>query len=592
MCGIAGYIGSGRAGEYVLEGLKRLEYRGYDSCGVASVSSKIDVRKDVGMIDEVEDKHRLSEVEGGIAIAHTRWATHGGVTRENAHPHLDCKGEIAVVHNGIISNFAELREELKSRHKFKSDTDTEVIAHLIEEYFTDSLEKAVVNALRRIKGTYALLVVSSREPDKIIACRRESPLLIGLGKDGNFLASDISAFLPFTNRAVALDDEEYAVVTSQDFVVKSLKTLEPVEKQILEIDWSPEQAMKQGYEHFMLKEIHEQPEVVRTALSVYPQEIRKLAERIDRAERVYLTGAGTSLHACMHAEYWFSKLCSKAVIAVDSSELEEKAVLDDKTLVIGVTQSGETYDTLKAMKHAKSMGAEVGAIVNVLGSTATRIADYVVMQSSGIEISVAATKTYTSQLTILLRLAIELARQKGLKTELEDELEKIPELIAQVLEREQEFKEIAESFFTAPNYLYIGRGITLPTALEGALKLKEITYLHAEGIGAGLLKHGTISLIDENMHTVAFLPAQGRNREKMVSNINEVRARGGRILVLALGDFQGAEGVESVSLPEVSEMLSPFVFASAFQLLAYYTAVKLGRNVDKPRALAKSVTVE
>ncbi|WP_457556231.1 glutamine--fructose-6-phosphate transaminase (isomerizing) [Candidatus Pyrohabitans sp.] len=592
MCGIVGYIGGKNAGEVILQGLKRLEYRGYDSCGIASINRGLVVKKDVGEIDDIEARHRLSRIAGSPGIGHTRWATHGGVTKENAHPHVDCSGEIAVVHNGIISNHEELRKKLEAKgHVFASSTDTEVLPHLIEEHYRGSLEEAVRRALAEVEGTYAVLVISTREPEKIIAARRESPLVIGVGEGEMFIASDIFSFLRHTRRALPLDDGEYALVTRGGCVVKSLATGEVKRKRVIEVEWSDEEARKEGYPHFMLKEIHEQPSTVASALKIYPEDVARLAEMISDADRVYLTGAGTSLHAAMVAEYWFARLADKLVIAIDSSELKNKGVLDAGTLVVGITQSGETYDTLAALRYAKQSGAKTAAIVNVIGSTATRIAEHVLMQGSGIEIAVCATKTYTSQLTLLLRTALELAKQRGRDVKaLEAEVGSLPEKLARVLELEQEIKRVAEQHFDVSNYLFIGKGINYPTALEGALKLKEISYLHAEGMSSGMLKHGTISLIDENMHTVAFVPAQGENRKRIMSNIQEVRAREGRVIAIASGS--AVVGDACIALPSCSEELSPIIFAPAFQLLAYHVALKLGRNVDKPRALAKSVTVE
>lgn len=591
MCGIVGYIGYREASKVIHECLKNLEYRGYDSWGIATISNKneINLIKEVGMIGDIKEVKLL----GSLGIGHTRWATHGGVEKKNAHPHLDCKKSIALVHNGIISNFEELRKKLEKNHAFTSDTDTECIVHLIEEIKDNdsSLENAVRKALSKVKGTYALAIISNKEPDKIICARNESPLILGIGKNEMFIGSDIASFLKFTKKALPLDDGEYAIVTSNGYVVKEIATGKEVKKEPIIVEWSLEVAEKQGYPHFMLKEIYEEPQAITQALNVYPEDIKKLAEMIKNANTVYLTGAGTSLHACMIAEYWFAKLCNKLVIAIDSSELIEKGVVDEKTLVVGVTQSGETYDTLLAMRQAKRKGAKVASIVNVIGSTATRIAEHVILQASGIEIAVCATKTFVSQLVILLRVAIELAKMQGNKTEeIEKELYLLPEYIKEVLKLDSEIKKVAKEL-KVKNYLFIGRGINFPSALEGALKFKEITYLHAEGMSAGLLKHGTISLIDKDMHTIALIPAEGKNRTRIKSNIQEVKARKGEVLAFTMGmplencDF-------NITLPKCNELLSPLIFAPAYQLLAYHKAVELGRNVDKPRALAKSVTVE
>lgn len=593
MCGIVGYIGERKAAPILLQNLRRLEYRGYDSCGLATVDDKLHVKKDVGMIEDVHRNLNLFELPGVAGIAHTRWATHGNVTKTNAHPHLDCRGKIAVVHNGIISNYEELKSELlRKGHKFASETDTECIAHLIEDSYNGNLEEATLKALARVRGTYALLVVSSHEPEKLICARKESPLILGLGDGEIFVGSDAASFLEFTRRVAALDDGEYAVITKEGYAVREISTAKKLEKDVLQIEWSIEMAEKEGNPHFMLKEILEQPRVITNALNVYPELIDDLAEMIRDADLVYIVAAGTSLHAGMVAEYWFSQLCGKLVNAVDSSEFVNKSVVNEDTLVIGITQSGETYDTLAAMRYAKRKGAKVAAIVNVIGSTATRLADHVVLQGSGIEISVCATKTFTSQLTILLRTALGLARLLGKNiADVEEELLRCPRLVEQSLALKEEIKKAADDYFGVKNYIFIGKGINFPSALEGALKLKEITYNHAEGMSGGMLKHGTISLIDEGLNTVAIVPARGENRTKIISNIREVRARGGVVIGIASGkDVEQCD--VSIVAPACDELVSPIVLAPIYQLLAYYSAVNLGRNVDKPRALAKSVTVE
>jgi glucosamine--fructose-6-phosphate aminotransferase (isomerizing) len=593
LCGIVGYTGSKAAAEVIFGGLKSLEYRGYDSCGVSTMDGRLTTKKDIGMINEVHEKHDLKSLPGSSGIGHTRWATHGGVTKANSHPHLDCKKRISIVHNGIISNYLKLRKELSERgHEFRSETDTECIVHLIEDAYGGDLKSAVIKALKKVEGTYALLVVSLDEPDRIMAARNESPLLLGIGEGEMFAGSDVASFLEHTNRIIPLDDGEGAVITPGGYEVFSLKDGSPIEKEIIEIDWDMEMAEKEGYPHFMLKEIFEQPQTVTAALNVYPEDIQKMAELINKAGRVYLSAAGTSLHAAKTAEYWFSKLCSKPVTAMDSSELSEMGVIDDKTLVIGITQSGETYDTLASLRFAKRKGAKIATIVNVIGSTATRGADHVILQGSGIEISVCATKTFTSQLTILLRTALALAGLQGkAKRKIEKELERAPEVIEETLKLNDEIKRIAKKYCTVGNYMYIGKGINTTSALEGALKFKEITYHHAEGMSGGLLKHGTISLIDDDMVTVAIVPASGENRLKIQSNIQEVKARGGVVIGITSG--KPVEQCDAnIVVPECSEELSPLVFAPAYQLLAYHTAVQLDRNVDKPRALAKSVTVE
>ncbi len=610
MCGIVGYVGRKKASPILFQNLKKLEYRGYDSWGIATTDAAyescgmdetegahIRVFKEKGSMDEGGDKFDPDELPGNIGIGHTRWATHGGVTRENAHPHLDCKGEIALVHNGIISNYAELKEELLKRgHTLKSETDSECLVHLIEEAKEDSLEEAVRSALGKVKGSYAIDVISSQEPDSLVCARSESPLVLGVGDGEFFVGSDITSFMRLTKKAVPLDDGEYAVIDSSGYVVKELATGKEVNKQTIEVEWDEESAEREGYPHFMLKEIMEQPRSITSTLNIYQEDIEKLAGMFQKSERVYILGAGTSLHAALVAEYWFAQLCSKVVIAMDSSEFKEKGVVDDSALVVGITQSGETYDTLAALRNAKEKGAATAAIVNVIGTTVTRLVDHVVLQGSGVEISVCATKTFTSQLIILLRTALTLAALGGkgdssLRDTVETELLKCPDYVETVLELKDVIKEAVDEHVTAKNFIYLGKGINLPSALEGALKFKEITYLHSEGMSGGLLKHGTISLIDEDTQTICIVPGEGETRSKILNNVHEVKAREGFVIGVSVGTPLKECDVNIV-VPACHELVSPIVIAPAYQMLAYYTAVKLGRNVDKPRALAKSVTVE
>ncbi|RMF90819.1 MAG: glutamine--fructose-6-phosphate transaminase (isomerizing) [Methanobacteriota archaeon] len=596
MCGIIGYVGGGKAAPVVLEGLRTLEYRGYDSCGIATIDKELEIRKDRGMIGEVDRELSFREMKGSLGIGHTRWATHGVPSRENSHPHQDCAGEIALVHNGIISNYLELKEGLLERgHRFTSETDSEVLAHLIEEkHRSAGLEEAVTEALKEVKGSYAILVISKKEPGRILCARHESPLLLGIGEEGNFIGSDISAFLRHTKKVVPLEDMEYAVVEKEGWTVKNTLTREPVEKEVLTVDWDQQMAEKEGYPTFMEKEIHEQPRTVKNAMAVYDRDIKGLAEMIREAKRTYIIGAGTSLNAAWVSFYWFARLCKAPVIVMDSSEFIEGGICDEDTLVIGITQSGETYDTLAAMRHAREKGAKTAAIVNVIGSTATRESDHVVMQNSGIEIAVCATKTFTSQLVILLRTALELAKltgEGGGETgAVEKELAHVPRYMEEVLEKEEEIKRVAEKYCNKRNYLYIGKGISLPTALEGALKFKEITYFHAEGMSSGLLKHGTISLIDDDMITVAIIPGDGENRERITGNVQEIKARGGFVIAVVSGEPVPQCDI-NITAPKCHELISPFVLTPICQLLAYHTARHHGRNVDRPRALAKSVTV-
>jgi glucosamine--fructose-6-phosphate aminotransferase (isomerizing) len=620
MCGIIGYIGNRMASEILLKGLKRLEYRGYDSCGIGIIDNdNLIIKKNIGKVEEVAEKEDFLGVNGCVAISHNRWATHGNVSKENAHPHPDCKNEICVVHNGIISNYKELKDMLiKKGHVFKSQTDTEVIPHLIEEelkkYENPSEEdyiNAIKDAIKKLDGTYAFLILNKNFPNLLIGLRNESPLILGVKEDECFLGSDISAFLEWTKEIMPLEDGDMVVLrkegnnndkdkdktknknnnvisytiynNNEDITDKREKTI---------IEWDIESAEKGGYEHFMLKEIMEEPEVIKNSSKICNDEIKELAKALHNHDKIYIIAMGTSLHASMVAEYWFSKL-NKLIIPCDSSEFLIKGIVDENTLVIGITQSGETYDTIKAIKYAKEKGAKTATIVNVLGSTATREADITIMMGSGIEISVCATKTYMSQLMILYRLFIEYGEVIGKDMSIyRKELENIPEYIKEVInENEREnIKNISKNL-TAKNYLFISKGINLPNALEGALKFKEITYLHAEGMSSGFLKHGTISLIDENMDTVALVPPSNSNLfNSVISNIEEIKARNGKVVGISPVNVDIVDYL--IKIPDVMEEVSPFVYAPACQLLAYYKAVELGRDVDKPRGLAKSVTVE
>ncbi|MFH0889699.1 MAG: glutamine--fructose-6-phosphate transaminase (isomerizing) [Candidatus Aenigmatarchaeota archaeon] len=589
MCGIIGYIGNGNAAPILVKGLSRLEYRGYDSCGFLTINGNgFHSYKRVGKISKLADEINELKLPGKIGIAHTRWATHGGVTEANAHPHFDCKNNIAVVHNGIISNYLELKKELKVKgHTFRSETDTEVFAHLIEDYYNGDLETAVRDALKSVKGTYAFVVASKNE-EKLVCAKKESPAVLGLSENGYFIGSDISAFLEFTNRAIPLDDGEICTIENGKYRIIDAKTGAEKIKGEMTIDWKSESIEKSGYDHFMLKEICEQPTTIKIAKGIYAEEVRRLAQLINDHDTVYLIATGTSMHAAMIAEYWFSEIAHKRVQAIDSSEFHQKGIINGSTMAIAVTQSGETYDTLSAMKFAKERGAKPAAIVNVIGSTATRESELTILQGSGFESAVCATKTFTSQLMILLRLALEVAKLKGRDVSLlENEIEKLPSVAKTIIDNREKIRDIAEKHFTVRNYIYIGRGLNVPTALEGALKMKEISYLHAEGMAAGFLKHGTISLIDDNMYTVAFIPKDDR---KILSNIEEIKARGGKIIAIAAGGTTHANVV--IDVPAVDDLVSPIPFTIASQLLAYYVAAKLGNDIDRPRSLAKSVTVE
>jgi len=602
MCGIIGYIGGRRACEVIVKGLKRLEYRGYDSVGVVTEENgKLYIKKGVGSVDEVVEKLNLLDMPGKRGVGHTRWATHGVPNEVNAHPQKDCTGKIALVHNGIIENFAELKKELLEKgHTFESDTDTEVIAHLIEEELksSENFEEALRKALLRLKGSFALGIIYTEEPDRLYFVRNESPLVLGIGEGEMFGASDVPAFLEYTNRVVFLDDMEYAVVTKDSWIVKRLDTGEEVEKEVRRIDWTLEMAEKAGFEHFMLKEIFEQPRVLRDAIHGNAKVIRDVAREISDYEKIFIVAMGTSYHAALAGKYLLQRLAKKVPIVEDASEFryEFGDLIDENSLVIAITQSGETADTLAAMKLAKRKGAKVLAIVNVVGSMATRIADLTLYTHAGPEIGVAATKTYTTQLAVLTMLAIELARTLGTAEEerleeLEDSLRKVPDIVEEVLNLSEPLRELAEGLKDRENFFYIGRGIGVPTALEGALKLKEISYIHAEGLSAGELKHGPLALIEDGVPVVAIAP-NGRTFDKMLGNIEEARARGA--YVIALGSSERLEEVSDtfIRMPDLDEILTPIPYIVPLQLLAYHLAVLRGNDPDKPRNLAKSVTVE
>ena len=602
MCGIIGYIGERPACEVIVKGLKRLEYRGYDSAGVVTGDEEgLHIRKGAGRIDELVERLNLLGMPGTRGIGHTRWATHGVPNDINAHPHTDCTGRIALVHNGIIENYEPIRRELLEKgHRFKSDTDSEVIAHLIEEELkrTGDFESALRNALLRLRGSFALGIIYAGEPDRLYFVRNESPLVLGIGDGENFAASDVPAFLEYTNRVVFLDDGEYAVITRDSWVVKDLKTGRVVEKSVQTIEWSLEMAEKSGYPHFMLKEIYEQPRAIRDAIHGNSDLIPKVAREIAGYEKIYFVAMGTSYHAALVGKYLFQSLVKRVPVVEEASEFryEFEELIDEKTLVIAITQSGETADTLAAMKLAKRKGAKVLAIVNVVGSMATRIADLTLYTHAGPEIGVAATKTYTTQLVVLTLLAIELARvlqtaEKEFLDRLEDELKGIPDIVEETLKLDEGIRELAETLKDKTDAFYIGRGISVPTALEGALKLKEISYIHAEGLSAGELKHGPLALLEEGVPVIAVAPP-GKTLDKLIGNIEEAKARGAR--TIALGSSEALKRVADtlIAMPPVDELLSPIPYVVPLQLMAYHLAVLRGNDPDKPRNLAKSVTVE
>lgn len=613
MCGIVGYIGSRKVVPVILEGLRRLEYRGYDSAGVVYLENeKLVKHRSEGKLANLETIIDDALVAPShIGLGHTRWATHGAPTTENAHPHSDCTGELVIVHNGIIENYHSLREELKDKgHVFTSQTDTEVIAHLIEEYLMDDLVSAVRQALKRVEGSYALGVLWAGMPDTLVAARNQSPLVLGIHeKIGSFMASDIPAILPFTNQVVFLEDNELAVLTEEKQTIFSLESNQVIEREPTTIDWSASMAEKAGFKHFMLKEIFEQPQAIANTISgrINPEtgevnlsEINLSEEAINSLDRIFLVACGTSWHAALVAKYWIEKWAEIPVEVDIASEFRyRKLLINERVLTITISQSGETADTLAGLRLAKEMGARVVTICNVVGSTMTREADGTLYTHAGPEIGVASTKAFTSQLAALFLLTIYLADKKK-KISKEKRIELGHELIGigTIIEEElpviqEQIKKLMEKFYNCRDFLFVGRGVNFPIALEGALKLKEISYIHAEGYAAGELKHGPIALIDEEMPILAIVPKDGVY-QKVISNIEEIKARQGRVILFGNnGDEQLATITEDVIyLPEVNEEMNPILFTIPAQLLAYEIAARRGCDVDQPRNLAKSVTVE
>jgi glutamine---fructose-6-phosphate transaminase (isomerizing) len=611
MCGIVGYIGAKSAIEILLEGLRRLEYRGYDSAGVAVIGPEgLQVCRAAGRIKVLEGLLRERPMYGTVGIGHTRWATHGRPTDENAHPHTDGSGSLVVVHNGIIENYLAIKERLQADgHRFTSETDTEVIAHLIERHLRDTsrLDEAVRRALRELKGSYAITVLSARTPDRLIAAKHGAgSVVVGLGQGEMFVASDIPAILSHTRDVVVLEDQEVAVVTRYGVEISQLDGA-PVERAPTRILWDPIMAEKGGYRHFMLKEIYEQPRAVADTLRgrVQPEggtvvlpDIALDPDVLESVQRVVLVACGTSYHAALVGRVMVERLAGIATEADLGSEFRYRdAVLGPDTLVVALSQSGETADTLGAVKAARAKGAPVVGISNVVGSALARESTGMLYTHAGPEIGVASSKTFTATLSACHLLALWLGRKRGLPAEdgkkhIQGLLE-LPRLMEQTLELETRVAELARELAHYKNFLFLGRGIHYPIALEGALKLKELSYIHAEGYAAGEMKHGPIALIDEGMPVVALVPRDG-SYDRMMANLEEVRARDGRIIAFGQeGDRRlGAKADRLIEVPAAADLLSPIVMAIPLQLFAYHVAVRLGRDVDQPRNLAKSVTVE
>jgi glucosamine--fructose-6-phosphate aminotransferase (isomerizing) len=610
MCGIVGYIGTKTASPFLIDGLKRLEYRGYDSAGIATMNGNgLETRKAKGKISMLEGVMNSSPVHGTIGIAHTRWATHGPPNECNAHPHTDCKGKIAVVHNGIIENYGALRTLLKQQgHTFKSDTDTEVLAHLIESALGDGqqLEDAVIDALNLVEGTYGLAVISADDPDKIVAARKGSPLLLGVGENEYFVASDAAAILAHTRQVVYLDDGEMGVVTRNGYHVLDLQARR-VQKGVSKIDWDLDQIEKGGFDHFMLKEIFEQPQTICNTMRgrlVLEEGFSKLGglnltrDQLQEVEYIYITACGTSWHSGLIGEMYLEEIGEVRTEVEYASEFRYRTpIINDKTLNIVISQSGETADTLAAMREAKQRGARTLGLVNVVGSTIAREDDGGIYLHAGPEIGVASTKAFTSQVIALALLTLKIGRRKKLSAadgrKIAQAMDTLPSQVQEILDRAPDIEKIAEQFKDAKNFLYLGRGYNFPVALEGALKLKEISYIHAEGYPAAEMKHGPIALIDEEM-PVVFIAPHDSVFDKVVSNIQEVKARGGRVICITSQDEPVLEGLidYEIRIPQTIDMLYPILTVIPLQLLAYYIAVKRGLDVDQPRNLAKSVTVE
>jgi glucosamine--fructose-6-phosphate aminotransferase (isomerizing) len=605
MCGIVGCIvAKGNAAPIIFESLKRLEYRGYDSAGIATISDgKLLIKKDAGKLSEIDARLDLKGMPGQIGIGHTRWATHGAPSQVNAHPHTDGSGTIAVVHNGIIENFMELKRELMElRHSFKSKTDTEVVAHLIQEMMNRGLDilTATAEALRKVKGSYSLAIIYSGSPDRIILARNESPLIIGVGEGYMFAASDAAAFLPYTDKAVYLENGEIAVLRLDGYEIYKIEDLRAVNRSHVVLKWTVEEAQKAGFPHYTLKEIHEQGQAVREALRVQLTYADLLVELLDRGRDVFLLGAGTSYHACLAGSYIFSKLARLSAYPVIASEFVENygSSIGVDTVILAVSQSGETIDVLNALEYARLRAATILGLTNVVGSTLTRISRAYVLQNSGPEIGVAATKTFTSQLTVLMFLALRLARKRGKVSQaemdsLQEDLSSLPGLVSLVIkESEPIVKGVAKKLSSARLLLFLGRGISYATALEGRLKVMELSYIPCIAYPAGESKHGPISIVEEGL-PVFFVAPRDETRRYIIGNLMEMKARGAMTVVTGERDDRELQELADIyiPMPPINPLLSPILYTIPYQLLAYYLALERGNDPDKPRNLAKSVTV-
>ena len=604
MCGISGIVHSENIGRNLFNSIRNLEYRGYDSCGMAMLSKgEFDIRKNIGGIDEVNAIEQLDKMNGMIGIAHTRWATHGGVTQANAHPHLSYKREFVIVHNGIFSNYQELREQLMDQDVvFESLTDTEVFVNLLEASYSESndLEKAFLAALKKIEGSYSIVMLSAHDPEHLYCVKKGSPLLLGLGEGCNYVGSDLNAFLEYTRQAIVLDDGEYVVLGRDDYQIRNVQTGEVTEKSVLHIDWDVETSKKGGYSHYMLKEIFDEPQAILQALKIPSEQISVLARMFTEASRAYFMGVGTTFYVANISQYYFSTLAGQYYASVSSDEFSIVTV-EPGDLVLALSQSGETFDTKISLEYAKISGAQTAAIVNVMGSAISMMVDNVIMQGSGPEICVVSTKAALAQTFIMLRVALELGMMKGCLTQdvyqkHQEDLELFPELVQQILNEQSGFvRNIARDTSHVEHWLFLGCDIYYPVAMESALKMKEVTYQHAEGMPAGFLKHGTLSMVEKALHSLFFVPPMGQKvlHDRTLIAMEQVKARGGTVIgIIFQGDERALAACDQVvELPEMNLLCAPLAQMIMAQMFAYYAALDLGRNIDKPRNLAKSVTV-
>jgi len=609
MCGIVGYIGAQQASPIIFAGLQKLEYRGYDSAGIATLSEgAIATRRAEGKLFNLDSVLREMPLQGTLGIGHTRWATHGKPSETNAHPHR--AGKFVVVHNGIIENYLELKERLRGLgHNFSSETDTEIIAHLVEQYGKEGcdFEAAVRSALGDVRGAYAVAILCADEPDKMIAAKLGSPLVVGQGVGEYFVASDIPAMLSHTREMIFLEDGELVIFRRNGMQVSTLDGA-PVEKTVKTITWSPLMAEKGGYKHFMLKEIHEQPRAIADTIAgriqeneggIYLETLNIDAEKLKSFEKIFIVACGTSWHASLVGKFMIEQNCRVPVEVDIASEFRYRnPIVNDKTLTIVVSQSGETADTLAALREARGKGGKVVCVCNVVESSIARESDGIIYTHAGPEIGVASTKAFTTQLVALFLFTLHLGRVRGIITpevcrSLVEDLLTLPRLVEEILQLDAAIEELSKEYFQASDFLYLGRGNQYPVALEGALKLKEISYIHAEGYPAGEMKHGPIALIDEKLPVVVVVP-QNETAEKVISNMEEVRARGGKVIAVTTAGFEAVTGQAdaAIEVPRISDELMPILTSIPLQLLAYHIAVYKGTDVDQPRNLAKSVTVE